>query len=564
MQLKKYLYGLLLLGAAVTVGCATAPPPVTVPMPPPEVTPRPVAEPPPMPSPVRSDFDEEELLRFVAAEERNLAPRLEYYREERREWQQLATALAELIPRANWPDGWSNCLVQLDEVTVSFERAREKLGDLEWETGGNWSAAVAALSVAYRADREFVAGNCDTYRRLAEKTVAVRLDQFHELAAEQLQAVLFHYARQGKADEVRQTLEEWRWIYPERILPFSLLQKISLALFRAGQREPALELLAEQEEAVAATRMETSDITRLRGDLLLIAGRSDEARRQYEKIADRHAALEEQRQWVDEQLRLLSGQIPASREERSLFLGLLEDAILFDGRAMPVGMQQRMQRLDERFPAGILTFRARLLVDEVERRAQGWFQGRLGQVEGMQAEGAFDHAVAALEALLTENLNREQEYLVRQMLVEAEESRRAAAERRQLLEQQALSMQWEEANRLLDLGQYDEASVLFSRLLESDYREEARRRMAEATREAATELRREAAALFVRARRSDDPERAAALAGESWQLLHRIVTVYPDSDIVDRVMDNLSSVEDYLADLDPELLKELQERGESE
>ncbi|ADH86380.1 hypothetical protein DaAHT2_1688 [Desulfurivibrio alkaliphilus AHT 2] len=563
---KKYLYGLLLLGVFTLFGCAK-PPPVAVPMPVPEVEPRPVAEPLPEPEEppptVRPDFDPDELLRFVAAEEQNLTPRLAYYQAKRQEWHQLATALAELVPREQWPAGWSQCLAQLDQVADDFELAREKLRDLEWEAGGSWSGAVAALSTAYRADREFVAGDCGTYHRLAKKTVAARLDQFHEVASEQLQAVLQHYASRGKASEVRQTLEEWRWIYPDRILPFALLQEISLALFRAGERDPALSLLAEQEKAMAVAMMDTSAVSRLRGDLLLVAGRSDEALSQYEQIAARYAAAEEQRQWVDDQLRLLRGQIPASREERSLFMALLEDAVLFDGRAIPAGMQQRMQRLEERFPAGILTFRARLLADEVERQSQAWFAGQLGRVEESLAEGAFDEAVAVLGALLRENLSREQEGQVRQMLTEAEESRRVAAERRRQLEQQALSIQWEEANRLLGLGQYDEAITLFARLLESEYREEARQRMAEAAREAATELRRQAASLFVRARRSDEPEQAVELAGESWQLLRRIISRYPDSDIIDRVMDNLASVEDYLEGLAPGLLKELRERSEA-
>lgn len=566
-------FSILLCVIVILAGCATAPAPE--PRPP---VPRPVAEPPEVPEPsvpepqLWSLLEAEEISRFAVAEEERLAPRLAHLRQKRQGWRQLAVDLADLVPQAQWPPEFRQCLAQVHEVTEKYETARELLRDLEFgefaEVDGTprWSEAVTALSAAYRADLGLVGGDCEQSYQLVAATVKARLDKFHSMGAAQLQAVLLSYARQGLSNEVRQTLEDWRRIYAGKILPVSLLQEVSLALFRAGEQNLALTLLAEQEEVrveMLEPLADTVAIARLRGDLLLIAGRPDQARRQYEELAGRHAALDEQRQWVAEQLRLLRGQIPVSREERELFLALLADAVLFDGRAVPVGLARSLQRLEDRFPAGILTFRARSLADEVERQASAWFQGRMAQAEEWLAEGAYDEAVTTLEALLEENLSRTQRELVRELLAGAGKFYREAEEHRRQLSQQALAMQWDEANRLLGLRQYDEAILAFSRLLASEYGEEARRRMSTASREAATELRREAAALFVQAHRSDDSARAAELAGESWQLLRRIIAVYPDSEMVDRVMDNLASVEDYLASLDPELLDRLRKQGET-
>jgi hypothetical protein len=96
-------------------------------------------------------------------------------------------------------------------------------------------------------------------------------------------------------------------------------------------------------------------------------------------------------------------------------------------------------------------------------------------------------------------------------------------------------------------------------LLGSAYADESRRLIREASQEAAAELRREAAGLFVRARRSDNPERAREFAVESWTLLRRIVSRYPDSDIIPRVWDNLVPVEEFLESLEPGLVDRLQE-----
>lgn len=565
---------LLLWPLVAMIGCAAGPvaqppspepPPVVEPAGPVEpVQPEPEEVEPPAPAAALPPplFEAEEIFDFSVAEEEYLRPHLERYLEKRQAWRQKAADLAELVPRGDWPAEWSRCLEQVQEVAAGYEAAMERLNDLEFAGPAMFGEAATALSAAYRADLAFVAGDCGEYYRLAGKTVASRLESFQLAAGEQLQAIMLHYARQGEGEGVRQTLASWQRLYPDQLLPFASLEKVALALFRAGEREQALELLAAQEEATAGRPVESLAIARLRADLLLIAGQEEQARRRYEEIAAGLAALDEQRQWVAEQLRLLRGQLPVSREERELFLNLLGEAVLYDGRALPEGLTRSRQRLEERFPAGLLTFRARLLAEEVERRAKAWFQAQLGRVEEWKADGVYDQAIAALQDLLAENLLLPQREQLREMLATAEESRRAAEESRRQLERQALEIQWEEADRLLGLGRYDEAIMAFSRLLESDYGAEARRRMGEAAREAATELRREAAALFVQARRSADPERAAELAGESWRLLRRIVAQYPDSGIVERVLDNLASVEAYLEELDPQLLKRLQEEDQ--
>ncbi len=551
------LYILLWSLVVVLAGCAVSP--VTIP----EPEPRPAA-PEKMEPPVRPGLEDEEPLSLAMVKQQHVVPRLEYYRQKRQEWDRLAVELEELVPRDQWPEGWSRCLVRVNDVTEKYEAAREVLGALEAEGDSRWGEAVARLSAAYQADQEFFDGDCRQYYHLAEKTVDARLDRFHAVDGEQLQEALQHYARQGLSDEIKQSLEVWRRIGPDAVMPFPLLREVSLSLFRAGEKDPSLSLLAEQEENLAKVTADTSAIARLRGDLLLIDGRQDEARRQYEEIAARHATADQQRRWVTEQLRLLRGETPASREERQLFLALLEDAVLFDGRgAVPAGVTRRLQRLEDQFPSGRLTMRAQLLAAEVQSRAEEWLASEVGAAEELLAEGAYDEAGAVLEALLAENLDRSQEEIVRDQLSQVRHTRLQQDDRGEQLEIQAQAMQWEEANRLLGIEKYDEAITIFSGLLDTKYGEGARRRLDEVSREASNELRRQAASLFVSARRSDDPEEAAELATQSWQLLRRIIDVYPESDIVDRVKNNLASVENYLDELDPQLLKDLQEPEES-
>ncbi len=554
-------YILLWSLVVMLAGCAVSP--VTIPEPEPQPAAEPAA-PEKMEPPVRPGLEEEEPLSLAMVKQQHVVPRLEYYRQTRQEWDRLAVELEELVPRDQWPEGWNQCLVRVNDVTEKYETALEVLGALEAQGDSRWGEAVARLSAAYQADQEFIAGDCRQYYHLAEKTVDARLDRFHAVDHEQLQDALQHYARQGLSDEIKQNLEVWRRIGPDAVMPFPLLREVSLSLFRTGEKDTALSLLAEQEENLAKTTADTSAIARLRGDLLLIDGRHDEARRQYEEIAARHATADQQRRWVEEQLRLLRGETRASREERHLFLALLEDAVLFDGRgAVPTGVTRRLQRLEDQFPTGRLTMRAQLLAAEVQSRAEQWLASEVGAAEELLAEGDYDEATAALEALLEENLDRSQEEIVRDKLSQVRHTWLQEDDRGEQLEIQAQAMQWEEANRLLGMGKYDEAITIFSGLLDTKYAEGARRRLDEVSREASNELRRQAASLFVSARRSNDPEEAAELAAQSWQMLRRIIEVYPESDIVDRVKNNLASVENYLDELDPQLLKDLQEPEES-
>jgi hypothetical protein len=564
LQGLRYLL-MALAVAGMLGGCAALPPPEPVRVPVPEAAaPEAEREPgevPPaeltMPQPV---VDLEEILRFAAREEPHVAGRLDYYRQEEERWRQLTQQLDGLVGERQRPARWGECLDRLAEAAAGFQAVREMLHDLEFGDASRWSETVSALSAAYRADLAFIGDDCGEYYRLAELTVAARLDRFHASAAEQLEAAMLHHARQGRVEEVQQTLRDWRRIYPARSLPFPLLEKMSIALFRAGKTGETLSLLREQEEIATAEGLAApTALIRLRADLLLLAGRDQEARSHYEAIAARHAALEDERHWVSEQLRLLRGEFPVSPAERELFLALLRDAILSDGRVVPPSLVEHLRRLERRFPTGMLTIRARMLVAEVESRSEAWFADQLAGVEKLLAEEDFAQAVARLQALQADNLTPDQRARVGETLTLAESSRQEADQRRWQMEQQTVTSQWEEANRLLGLRRFDEAITVFSGLLGSAYADESRRLIREASQEAAAELRREAAGLFVRARRSDNPERAREFAVESWTLLRRIVSRYPDSDIIPRVWDNLVPVEEFLESLEPGLVDRLQE-----
>ncbi|MDZ7642513.1 MAG: hypothetical protein U5J62_10895 [Desulfurivibrio sp.] len=550
------------------VACAppAVPPPGAPPEPPvalPEVEEMPEAAPaqppaaavPEQPSPSLELSDE--MLAFAGAREKPVAERLAFHRQQMRRWRELDERSRSMLIEPP-PAAWDECRRELKQLRDHYEQARDALRDLQFGELERWPAAVAALSDAQQADLDFQGGACpDLYQQL-RGTVEAGLERFQTVAAEQLEAVVRHHAAAGRSEETLAALSNLERQYPRRLRNPDLLQQVARDLARAGAQAEALALLSD-----FTLSTESSVVTapaRLRADLLLLAGRREAARQQYETLAAHHAARARERQWVAEQLRLLQGEILVGQVERDLFLEIMRDYVLYAGKGMPPRLRERLERLESLYPGGMLTSRARKMVQEVAERAERWLERRQQEIEELLAGGDYRQAIGQLEELQAEQLAAEQQNWVAEQLGRAREARRREQEQRRQLRQQALAMQWEEANRLLGLQRYEQAIAAFSRLLTTEYGDKARRRIQEASREAATEIRRQAATLFVRARRAGGEE-GLKLAGESWRMLQRIIADYPDSEIIPRVRDNLRSVEEYLEGLEAGAVERLRDNG---
>lgn len=116
---------------------------------------------------------------------------------------------------------------------------------------------------------------------------------------------------------------------------------------------------------------------------------------------------------------------------------------------------------------------------------------------------------------------------------------------------------WNRALGLFDSGNYDEAISEFGGLLHTSRAAAARDKIREAGGIVAGQLRRQAAGVFVKARKTEDPAQKKKLLEESWSLLNKIVTAYPEVEIIDKVKQNQTLIEEQLHQLDPALLQRL-------
>jgi len=114
---------------------------------------------------------------------------------------------------------------------------------------------------------------------------------------------------------------------------------------------------------------------------------------------------------------------------------------------------------------------------------------------------------------------------------------------------------WNRAVALFDSGNYDEALGEFAGLLNTPQAAAAKEKIREAQTLVATQLRRQAAAIL--ARKTDDPAQKKKLLEESWTLLNKIISGYPEATIIDKVKQNQAQIESQLDQLDPALLLRL-------
>jgi hypothetical protein len=93
-------------------------------------------------------------------------------------------------------------------------------------------------------------------------------------------------------------------------------------------------------------------------------------------------------------------------------------------------------------------------------------------------------------------------------------------------------------------------------LQETEYADKAKAKITDAANLAAGQMRKEAASLFIKAGKTSDIETKKELLLASHQLLKDILVKYPQTDLLDKVNQNLAVLEGQIRRIDPALLEE--------
>jgi len=487
-----------------------------------------------------------EPLWNLRPELRFLKQRLALYQEKLASWESLDQRFYDLGIEGQRPSGWFACLLDLEETLDAYQQLSESYSALL--QGASLKEAVAP-GKPYQLDIRFLEGRCAEVFRVAESAAQTWVGGFRETAADQMAEAIRHLAGQGDDTAVVQRYGDLVASYPDYHPDPEIVRMVAAALTRLGRQDEAITLLESEAEK---RRGETAEVLdRYAADLLFATGAWQEATAAYERLAGVLERPRQTYQWVTAQLALLRAAGEGRDGARDLFSQVVRQFLFFDGRAMPKDLVLVVSELERRFPDSPLTRRARELKEQVEQRVAERVGSTLVHVDELVAAKEFEMALEVLNGLLAQELPDRVREVVQATLDNTLVAQREEMEARALERRQAEQVRWDEANRLLGLRRYDEAIALFTTLLDGEFAEKAARNIEEAKLAAATEMRRQAATLFVKARKSNDPAQRLELMQESRRLLQEILDRYPDVAIAPKVEENLRALEEQLGVISP-------------
>ncbi|MBU0728830.1 MAG: hypothetical protein KKE17_02795 [Proteobacteria bacterium] len=405
----------------------------------------------------------------------------------------------------------------------------------------------------YAQDGEYLEQGCEAVLLQGEKLVNQWVSGFNTTVAEQAEMVISYYAEKGRIEETLLAYRDLSETYPDWKISPEIKILYGKALLESGELTESAAILKEVFTDKRLPEIEKWALQRNVADLLLATGRVEEAKRLYQSLVELFAAQNTDEAWVSGQLALLDN-VELHAEEMTFYMAVLQAYLVFDGRQLPQDLRIRVKSLGTAFPGSLFTFQARELLGQAEDQARGWVEKRLSTVAGLVEGKEFTQALEILDGMLAGKLLKELRFQVEQTRQEVLFAEKQELEAQRLMLEQSLAIQWEDALKLVDLQRYDEAISSFQLLLGTEFEKKAEEQIIKSGNLAAIDLRRRAASLFVKARKTVDANYKTELLLESHRLLNEILVKYPDAEIVAKVLQNLKILEEQIYRFDPTLL----------
>ena len=192
---------------------------------------------------------------------------------------------------------------------------------------------------------------------------------------------------------------------------------------------------------------------------------------------------------------------------------------------------------------------------------KSWFGRQLVKIDALVAEKKFAEATKILQNMTRYYLPAELQTEVQKSFYQVAQAEIKEKETQRRMQEKELTEQWDAAVNLLDSQRYDLAIAAFEALKGTEYEEKANMKITEAANLAAGQMRKDAASLFIRAGKSADLDQKKELLLASHRLLTEILAKYPQTDLLDKVQQNIAILEKQIQRFDPALLKELQQEN---
>lgn len=521
-------------------------------------------------------------IRFSEADLRFVEQRLAVYEKKFRQWLEVRAGKGGLARDMVGPLQWQGCSGRFERILSGYQRMQEEI--IASRSPSPWAdnTEQSDMDDILQQDIAFMESRCGRPPGPGPdepgpslQTAAVS----RKMAAQSAEALIVAYVNQGNDIEAISAFQDLGRKFPGHVPDAVTRQQYGLALLRTGQRKAAGAVFSRLAAEAVNTDLKQTPWQRQHNlaDLLLAAGDLSGAQSLYQQLAQAHAGLAAEHKRLQVQVDALRALRVDRSEETNAYLTLFRGVTLFSGRQGGPALIKQADRFDRTLPGTPLAASARYLRQTVEERLTAWAGSRLQRVNILMKQGNKQQAKSVLEELAGADLPAAVQERVESMLTEINARAEVSGdtvtivqagptvEQKPLslltgdevtLQEQSLAMQWEAANRSLEMRHYDEAIKGFTALLPTDYGAMAGIKIKTVAKQVAAENRKQAAILFAKATKTTNPERKKELLLSSRRLLADIIEKYPQAGIMDKVRRNLDNLDRYIRRYDPTLLEE--------
>lgn len=441
-------------------------------------------------------------------------------------------------------NAWKDCAGRLDRLFTGYDKFYQTMRERRISDGETDAGLLLAEDIT------FMENNCEEILKNGLPRPGGRIGGQPALQLEGLVRRLMENLRYQDAVAAYDQLTR---DFPDHPVSTATSKQYGMALLMTGQLREAITHFEETGSKQQTTAEEIWDRERFLGDLYFAAEQFDKARQKYENLENYLKSLTVEIDHGRQQLTFLDTHGLSAFEKKG-YSSLVLDFLSLDNMTEAVRLLDQTDRFKLAFPNSQAAEQVRKIKSITEGRLRLWAGKQLQQVDQFIDDEKFEEALAALEEMSPDSLPVGLYEIVQNSVDEVLMARAGKEEIGRQEYERFLADRWTAAVNILDSKQYDLAIAAFTSLLHTDYETESRAKIANAAKQAATEKRKEAATLFIKAGKTTDQEQKIELLLASRALLQEIINKYPQVDIIDKAFQNLKIIDEQIRLIGPDLL----------
>ena len=453
------------------------------------------------------------------------------------------------------------CFQTIEKILAGYRLLLE-----EMQKGGSSPEAVPGTdspSKIEQLDIAYLESTCGELFGIAPSSVPQdgSITETPELSFDAAQKYLATHVAQENYQEALQDYANLSQNFPGLTPSLATELNYGRALQYTGQLEAAAshfsQLLASEELSASPLKLQLEI-----ADLYLASGNVAAAESFYENLLQAHKEVEGEKSWAVEQLAFLRSHDPGSKD-MAAYRQLLQAFESRDYRIHGAELNEMADRFVSEHAGEQIGVNGLRLKNFALSELHAWFDRQLLRIDSLIIDKKFTEASDILQNLTQYYLPADLQSVVQKTSYHIAQAEMQETETERRNKEAELTEHWESAVHLLDSQQFDAAILAFEAFNGTEYEKQAQLKIIEASNLAATQIRKDAASLFIRASKTGEFDKKKGLLVASYNLLNEILDKYPQTDLRDKVNQNIAILEEQIRKFDPALLDELQGKNSS-